>query len=44
MLGLDLGALLGGAFITETLFGLPGIGAMAVSVDRDTRTSRRSWA
>jgi peptide/nickel transport system permease protein len=31
MLGLDLGALLGGAFITETLFGLPGIGQMAVS-------------
>ena len=30
MLGLDLGALLGGAFITETLFGLPGIGQMAV--------------
>jgi peptide/nickel transport system permease protein len=30
MLGLDLGALLGGAFITETLFGLPGIGQLAV--------------
>lgn len=30
MLGLDLGFLLGGAFITETLFGLPGIGQMAV--------------
>jgi peptide/nickel transport system permease protein len=30
MLGLDLGALLGGAFITERLFGLPGIGAFAV--------------
>ncbi len=31
MLGLDLGALLGGAFITETLFALPGIGAWAVT-------------
>ena len=30
MLGLDLGALLGGAFITETLFALPGIGQLAV--------------
>ncbi len=30
MLGLDIGGLLGGAFITETLFGLPGIGQMAV--------------
>ncbi len=30
MLGLDLGGLLGGAFITETLFGLPGIGQYAV--------------
>jgi peptide/nickel transport system permease protein len=30
MLGLDLGILLGGAFITETLFGLPGIGQLAV--------------
>jgi peptide/nickel transport system permease protein len=30
MLGLDIGLLLGGAFITETLFGLPGIGQLAV--------------
>jgi peptide/nickel transport system permease protein len=30
MLGLDVGLLLGGAFITETVFGLPGIGALAV--------------
>lgn len=30
LLGLDLGALLGGAFITETLFALPGIGQLAV--------------
>jgi peptide/nickel transport system permease protein len=30
MLGLDIGILLGGAFITETLFGLPGIGRLAV--------------
>ena len=34
MLGLDIGLLLGGAFITETLFGLPGIGQLAVrSID-----------
>jgi peptide/nickel transport system permease protein len=31
MLGLDVGLLLGGAFITETVFGLPGIGQLAVS-------------
>jgi peptide/nickel transport system permease protein len=30
MLGLDLGTLLGGLFITEALFGLPGIGSLAV--------------
>jgi peptide/nickel transport system permease protein len=30
MLGLDLGALLGGAIITETVFNLPGIGQYAV--------------
>ena len=30
MLGLDIGLLLGGAFITETVFGLPGIGQKAV--------------
>jgi peptide/nickel transport system permease protein len=31
MLGLDIGLLLGGAFITETLFALPGIGQLAVT-------------
>jgi peptide/nickel transport system permease protein len=30
MLGLDLGGLLGGLFVTETLFGMPGIGQLAV--------------
>jgi len=30
MFGLDLGALLGGAFITETIFNLPGIGSYAI--------------
>jgi len=30
MLGLDLGGLIGGALITETVFNLPGIGAYAV--------------
>ncbi len=30
MLGVDLGTLLGGLFITEALFGLPGIGSLAV--------------
>ena len=30
MFGLDLGGLLGGAFITETVFNLPGIGAYAI--------------
>jgi peptide/nickel transport system permease protein len=31
MFGLDLGVLLGGAFITETVFNLPGIGQYAVN-------------
>jgi peptide/nickel transport system permease protein len=31
MFGLDLAGLLGGAFITETVFGLPGIGQYAVN-------------
>jgi peptide/nickel transport system permease protein len=30
MLGLDIGALLGGAFITETVFAIPGIGQLAL--------------
>jgi peptide/nickel transport system permease protein len=31
MFGLDLASLLGGAFITETVFNLPGVGAYAVN-------------
>ena len=29
--GIDLGALLGGAIVVETVFGLPGLGALAVT-------------
>ena len=35
VIGLDLGALLGGAVITEQLFSWPGIGALAVRAMRD---------
>lgn len=37
MIGLDLGALLGGAIVTETLFRWPGLGSLGVSalLDRD---------
>jgi peptide/nickel transport system permease protein len=37
MLGMDLGALVGGAVVTETLFRWPGIGALSVTalLDRD---------
>ncbi len=37
MLGLDLGSLVGGAVVTETLFRWPGIGALSVTalLDRD---------
>jgi peptide/nickel transport system permease protein len=35
LLGLDLGTLLGGAIITERLFGLPGMGAFAIEAVRD---------
>jgi peptide/nickel transport system permease protein len=31
MFGLDLAGLLGGAFITETVFNLPGVGQYAVT-------------
>ncbi|GAC1544481.1 MAG: ABC transporter permease [Polyangiales bacterium] len=34
-IGLDLGALLGGAVITEQLFGWPGLGSLAVRAMRD---------
>jgi peptide/nickel transport system permease protein len=30
MIGMDIGALLGGAIITETVFNLPGIGALVI--------------
>jgi peptide/nickel transport system permease protein len=33
--GLDLAGLLGGAIITEQVFGLPGVGRMAVSAVTD---------
>ncbi len=29
-LGIDVGTLLGGAIVTETVFGLPGLGQLAV--------------
>ena len=29
-LGVDVGALLGGAIVTESIFGLPGLGQLAV--------------
>ena len=35
LLGLDLGTLLGGAIITEKLYGLPGIGALAIDAVRE---------
>ena len=37
MLGMDIGALVGGAVVTETLFRWPGIGALSVTalLDRD---------
>jgi peptide/nickel transport system permease protein len=35
MAGLDIGALLGGAVITETVFGLPGLGAISVQATQE---------
>ena len=41
MFGLDLATLLGGAFITETVFNLPGIGQYRGARASSTTTSRR---
>jgi peptide/nickel transport system permease protein len=35
MAGLDVGALLGGAVVTETVFGLPGLGALSVQATQE---------
>ena len=35
--GLDFGLLIGGAVLTETVFGLPGLGQLAIDVDQDQR-------
>jgi len=35
MLGLDIGVLLGGAIVTERVFGLPGVGATTVQAIAD---------
>ncbi len=34
MVGLDFGTLLGGAIITESIFNMPGMGALAVEANR----------
>lgn len=34
LLGIDIGLALGGAFLTETVFGLPGPGKLAAWCDR----------
>ena len=45
--GLDFGLLIGGAVLTETVFGLPGLGQLAIDRDEEQRPSRRcspsSW-
>ena len=40
--GLDLAGLLGGAIISENIFSLPGLGALAVDVRRQRPTCRSS--
>ena len=40
MLGMDIGLALGGAIFTETVFGLPGLGKVALECDHRTSTSR----
>ena len=44
ILGLDLGILLGGAILTETVFNIPGIGRLAFDADPEAATCRRSRA
>ena len=33
VIGLEIGALVGGAVVVETVFGWPGVGQLGVSVD-----------
>ena len=42
--GLDLGLLVGGAVLTETVFSLPGLGKFAVNAISRPTTCPRSWA
>ena len=42
--GLDLGGLLGGAILTETVFSLPGLGQLAIDAINAATTCRSSWA
>ena len=44
VIGLQVGTLMGGAILTETIFSWPGIGSWLVGVDRPARLSRRCRA
>ena len=44
ILGLDLGILLGGAILTETVFNIPGIGRLAYDAIQQERPADRSRA
>ena len=44
ILGLDIGILLGGAILTETVFNIPGIGRLAYNAIQQTRPAGRSRA
>ena len=41
--GLDFGALMGGAIVTETVFRWPGLGELGVQSACSTATGRSSW-